>query len=109
MKVKILKQTSFMKEGQELLVDEATAKRWIRHGIAEQIIEEDTSLGSIPDEVSEVEEVEETAETEKELTNKELFELCKEKEIELDKKMINGKSAEDKRAYLMEMLAKAGE
>lgn len=104
MKVKFIKQTFVGKPvvpGDIIDVDQVTGKRLISRKIAELVI-------GIDGEVPQVEEVsDETTFADfsyEKLTNKELFDLCKQKEIELDKTMINGKTQEEKRAYLISKL-----
>ena len=95
MKIKVLKLTNIssgpIKPGEEIIVDDALGSRLCKNKIAE-IIEPE----------QEQEEIEEASMDS--LTVKELFNLCKEKEIELDKTMINGKSADEKKEYMISKL-----
>lgn len=77
------------------------ALRWAQRGIAKIVVE-----ASEP----ETEDVEEFVGQDAVVdysgyTVKQLFEMCKEKGIELEKDMINGKTQEEKHAYLVSKLA----
>jgi len=103
MKIRMLVSTTyrgkFFNIGNVQEVDNETGNRFVRNRIA---IEEVESNEVIKEQESEqvVEEVDISS-----LTNKELFAICKEKEIELDKTKINGKTAKEKKDYLLSMLS----
>jgi len=86
------------------------AKRWAHWGIAEAIVEEkkendenstdankgnpDAPIGNTPEPELDFNK----------MTVKELFNHCREEGIELKKEMINGKTEEEKREYLLLMI-----
>lgn len=88
MKIRMLVSTTyrgkFLNIGNVQEVDNETGNRFIKNRIAIEVVEE-VDISS--------------------LTNKELFAICKEKEIELDKAKINGKTAKEKKDYLLSMLS----
>lgn len=83
MKVLMLKSTNFdgFKEaGKEYEISEDVATRWERNKIAKKVEEE------IPEEIpEEIEEATETIDYSK-MTNKELYSLCVERDIEVEQK-----------------------
>lgn len=103
MKVKMLVSTTFrgrfLKNGDEVVIDNESGKRFINNKIAIQLEEEKPEVVE-DNELEDIEEVDINS-----LSNKELFNLCKEKEIELDKNEINGKSAKEKKEYLLSVLS----
>lgn len=87
-KVRILVQTRYdgpKFPGDEVEVDNATAKRWCNNGIAEiiEVVEDET-----PEEIvgQDNTNTEETPTSYDELTAKQLYELCVEKGIEVEPK-----------------------
>jgi hypothetical protein len=106
MKIRMLVSTTyrgkFLKDGNVQEVDNETGNRFVKNRIAIEVVEETESNETIKEQESEqvVEEVDISS-----LTNKELFAICKEKEIELDKAKINGKTAKEKKDYLLSMLS----
>jgi len=92
MKVKMLKQTFINKPlviGEEVELLSDLAVRLIKRGIAEEMIPRNDA--GEPDYSS--------------MSNKELFVLCKERGIVLDKELYTSKSAEEKKEYLIERLS----
>lgn len=93
-----MKTTTFYsgikKKSKEYDVDNSLAKRWIERGIAE-IIEEVKNV-----------EVEEDKQPKayKDMEPKDLFSLCKERGIKLEKENINGKKIKEKKIYLISKL-----
>lgn len=88
--------SGFVKSGEEKEVDSTLGKRLCSRNIAEEVYVEHES-----------EEVEEETIAIKNLDSlsvKELFNLCKEEEIKLDKEQINGKTAAEKKEYMISKL-----
>lgn len=86
--VKMLVSTAFdgpKKPGDELLVPEDTANRWAKLGIAEIIGKVEDVEDEVETEDLEAEEVEEEIDYNS-MTGKALFELCKERGIEVEAK-----------------------
>ena len=107
MNIMFLKMTYFGKTvnpGDILDVSEADGKRLVSRGIAAKVEEVEPEQIYEPEVVEEV--VEEAQPSLDKMATKELFELCKAQGLELEKKMINGKTDEERRAYLLSMLNK---
>lgn len=115
MKIQMLVSTTyggrFLKIGDLVEIDNEAGKRFVKNRIAIQLEEEkaeeaEADIGEVdePEEKSEAEEMVEEVDINT-LSNKELFNLCNEKEIELDKTKINGKTAKEKKEYLLLMLS----
>ena len=106
MKIRMNKYTFIekpVKPGDEITVSEDVGKRLCSRGIAEQMFELEAQQEEAVDGEDEVQVFSEDPSYEA-LSTKELFNLCKEKGIELDKSEVNGKTAEEKRAYLVSKL-----
>lgn len=116
MKVKMLKGTYIgrpLNVGDIVALDDVTAARLQNRGIAEIIAEpveitEEVEQDAVdapeePQDDLEGDAVPEAIDLHS-LTTKELFELCKQSNITLDKAKINGKTTEEKQAYLIGML-----
>lgn len=126
MKVKMTKPTFIGGKavviGDEITLEDSIAIRLVSRKIAVQVVDYSEAIkdvvADIPEEVPEEvakevpEEIKEDVPDEttfedlsyEKLTNKELADLCKQKGIELDKSMSNGKTQEEKRAYLISKL-----
>lgn len=105
MKIMFLKMTFFGKPvlpGDFLDVSEADGSRLVSKGIAAKVEEDE------PGQINETEsEPVFEPESIEDMTTKELFALCKEQNLELEKKMINGKTDKEKKEYLLSVLSQA--
>lgn len=101
MKVKMLKTTSYQglrKIGEVEEVPVEVANRWLAKGIAVTMVDEIVANAPVEAEIPSFEGYEDKS-------PKELFALCKARGIELNKEMINGKTPDEKKAYLISMLS----
>ena len=103
-KVRLLVNTAYQgpkREGEEVLVPEDFAARWVKNKIAvyveQEVVEEEISEDSVPVEDEADEVVEKPANDFESMSAKELYALCKEKGLDVE--------AKKNKAYYVEKLS----